>query len=203
MTDYFEELENKLNKIYYNIEIIENDIFKCKMNHTFELFEFGISDEIKYIYNNYQKFFISWKEAGNKIYGYVDFVPYNEIFKEYREVYELIESVEEDLIEDQAKVINDLKNWYPLFKFPNGDAFCYDKRNGKIVFFEHEVFDTGVNLNGLVIADSLDDLLKKWSEVLFVDIYDWYEGVNESGIDLSKSIYNAIFQFMKNNKITK
>lgn len=107
---------------------------------------------------------------------------------------ELAESMDKDLIENQDAVINDLKHWYPIFSFANGDAFCYDKRNGKVVFFEHEVFDTGVNLNGFVIADTIDSLLEKWSKILFVDIYDWYEGVNEHGIDLSKPVYEEIMQ---------
>lgn len=114
---------------------------------------------------------------------------------------ELAENMDDDLIENQDAVINDLKHWYPIFSFANGDAFCYDKRNGKVVFFEHEVFDTGVNLNGLVIADTIDSLLEKWSKILFVDIYDWYEGVNEHGIDLSKPIYEKIMQINEELKI--
>ncbi len=42
-----------------------------------------------------------------------------------------------------------------------------------------DVFDTGTNLNGLVIAKSIDFLLENWSKVLFVDIYDWYQGCDE------------------------
>ncbi|MDT8719723.1 hypothetical protein IAI10_24120 [Clostridium sp. 19966] len=81
----------------------------------------------------------------------------------------------------------------PVFRFPNDDMFCIDKRNGKVVFFEHDVFDTGINLHGLVIAKSIEDLIIKWSKVLFIDIYDWYEGVNEvEGIDLSKDVYKTI-----------
>ena len=30
-------------------------------------------------------------------------------------------------------------HWYPLFYFPNGDAFCLDIRNGTVVFYEHEI----------------------------------------------------------------
>ena len=42
-----------------------------------------------------------------------------------------------------------------------------------------DVFDIGTNLNGLVIAKSIDFLLENWSKVLFVDIYDWYQGCDE------------------------
>lgn len=40
----------------------------------------------------------------------------------------------------------------------------------------------------------IDFLLKNWSKVLVIDIYDWYKGVNECGIDLSRSIYKEIIQ---------
>lgn len=126
------------------------------------------------------------------------FVPYEEIVHENKNLCEIIEGIEDDLIEEQDVVINDLLHWYPIFKFPNGDAFCYDNRNGKIVFFEHEVFDTGINLHGLIIADTMDFLLESWSKALFIDIYDWYEGVNEQGIDLSKSVYEKVIQINKN-----
>ncbi len=189
--DYFIELRNKLESSV-NIEVADMEIKECKMNYSFELFGDGISDQIRAIYNSYKKFFISWKESSHKMHGYIDFVPYEEIFTEHKEMCDWAEAIDEELIENQDIVINDLKNWYPVFRFRNGDAFCYDRRTGKIVFFEHEVFDTGINLHGLVIAKSMDYLLENWSKVLFVDIYDWYEGVNENGIDLSKSVYKDI-----------
>lgn len=193
MIDYFEELNKKLNK-RCNIEIVKSNILKCKMNYSFELFEFGISEETKYIYNNYKRYMLSWEEKVQNICGFINFIPYESISRENKELCELAENMDDDVIENQDVVINDLKHWYPIFSFANGDAFCYDKRNGKVVFFEHEVFDTGVNLNGLVIADNIDILLEKWSKILFVDIYDWYEGVNEHGIDLSKPIYEKVMQ---------
>ena len=194
MTDYFKELYNKLKSENSTIEILESNISECKMEHVFDLFEFGISDEGKYIYNNYKKFLLSWEEKTQDLYGLVDFVPYDEIRKEHELLCDLAEEMDEDLIENQDIVIDDLRNWYPVFRFSNEDAFCYDKRNGKIVFFEHEVFDTGINLHGLVIAESIDSLLENWSKVLFIDIYDWYEGVNEHGIDLSRPVYKEIIQ---------
>lgn len=194
MIDYFEELNKKLSNKRCNIEIVKSNILKCKMNYSFELFEFGISEETKYIYNNYKRYMLSWEEKVQNICGFINFIPYESILRENKELCELAENMDDDLIEDQNVVINDLKHWYPIFSFANGDAFCYDKRNGKVVFFEHEVFDTGVNLNGLVIADNIDILLEKWSKILFVDIYDWYEGVNEHGIDLSKPIYEKVMQ---------
>lgn len=60
----------------------------------------------------------------------------------------------------EKSVISNVQVRMEEFLIPNGDVFCYDKRNGKIVFFEHEVFDTGVYLNGLILADSFDCLLE-------------------------------------------
>ena len=56
------------------------------------------------------------------------------------------------------------------------------------------MFDTGINLHGIIIANSLDSLLEKWSKSLFVDIYDWSEGVNEQGIDLDKPVFKKVIQ---------
>ncbi|WP_310601878.1 hypothetical protein [Anaerosporobacter sp.] len=193
MKDYFEELVNKIHK-RNDIIIVDKCILKHQMDYSFDLFEYGISDEVKYLYNNYKKFHFVWKEDAERIQGFIELVPYEEILDKHREINEIANSVEAGCIEEQEIVINDLKNWYPIFRFPNGDAFCYDKRNGKIAFWEHEVFDTGINLNGLIIAESIDYLLENWSKVLFVDIYDWYEGVNESGIDLSKQIYSRFLR---------
>ena len=52
----------------------------------------------------------------------------------------------------------------------------------------------GINLHGLIIANSLDFLLENWSKSLFVDIYDWAEGVNEQCIDLKKPVFKNMFK---------
>ncbi len=66
-----------------------------------------------------------------------------------------------------------------------------------------DVFDTGTNLNGLVIAKSIDFLLENWSKVLFVDIYDWYQGVNEEGIDINKPIYGKAIEMIINVHLSR
>lgn len=193
MMDYFEELISKIEE-NIDINIIKRDIFKCNRNYNFELFTYGISEKAKYLYNNYGKFLLYWESNTFKINGFIDFVPYEQIFIDHLEMCEMLNKLEKDLIDEQDVVMNDIKNWYPIFRFPNGDTFCYDKRNGKIVFYEHEVFDTGINLHGIIIANSLDSLLEKWSKSLFVDIYDWSEGVNEQGIDLDKPVFKKVIQ---------
>lgn len=91
-------------------------------------------------------------------------------------------------------LVNDWMHWIPVFKFPNGDAFCIDKRNCSIVFLEHDVMDGGPNVHGTRIAQNLDNLIDKWSRIGFVDIYDWTDGVNESGIDLNKPIFQKLIE---------
>ena len=48
--DYFKDLENKLSNENSNIKILSSTILRYRMNHTFDLFKFGLSDKAKYIY---------------------------------------------------------------------------------------------------------------------------------------------------------
>lgn len=194
MVDYFRSFIETLDGMT-NIVIQKRNIFQQDKEYLFNLFEHDISDEVKYLYNHYSAFNVSWEVSSAKIDGWVEFIPYEKIVEEHKELNEMAECMEEST-EEYNTILSDLKNWYPLFRFPNGDAFCYDKRNGKVVFFEHEVFDTGINLHGLVIADSIDCLLEKWSKVLFLDIFDWTEGVDEHGINLNMPVYERVRQLV-------
>lgn len=194
MTDYFMELENRLNRENSGVTILDSRIVQCESEHRFDLFAFGISEEMKHIYNHYKQFLLSWKGDAGRLQGYVDFVPYEQLQKEHELWCEIAKDMETGLIEEQDTVVEDFTHWYPIFRFANGDAFCYDDRNGRIVFLDHEVFDEGINLHGLTIAESIDTLLETWSRVLFADIYDWYEGACEYGIDLSKPVYEGYLQ---------
>lgn len=109
-----------------------------------------------------------------------------EMFELYKEI---ISSDKYIKVKDRAE---DLNNWIPIFNFPNGDLFCIDKRNNKIVFFDHELLEDELNLHGLVIANNIYELIEKWSKVSYIDIYDWCEGINEQGIDLDKEVYKNI-----------
>lgn len=192
--DYFKNLIKKINNNKNIISVTNLDIKTCENNYSFELFGKTISDEVKTIYNTYITFKLSWECKINKQRGFVDFIPYKKIILEHENLCAGIEDFESELIDEQDKVIGDIKHWYPVFTFPNGDKFCYDDRTGNILFYEHDVFDVGINLHGLVIADSIDSLFKNWSNVLFVDIYDWSEGVSENGIDISKEIFEFVSQ---------
>ncbi len=191
--DYFESVIKKINNKKI-ISITKLDVKTCENDYAFELFKPPVSDEVKKIYNTYTLFKLSWECNTNKQRGFVNFVPYQRIIPEHENLCAEIDDVEREQIDNQDKVICDIKHWYPVFTFPNGDKFCYDDRTGKIHFYEHDVFDIGINLHGLVIADSIDSLFKNWSNILFVDIYDWSEGVNEHGIDICKEIFGFVSQ---------
>ena len=95
-------------------------------------------------------------------------------------------------------LVDDWEYWIPISIFTNGDAFCIStKKDGEIVFLEHDVMDGGPNIHGLKIANNFDDLINKWSKVAFVDIYDWSKGTNDEGIDLSNIIYSKLLSVIK------
>ena len=62
---------------------------------------------------------------------------------------------------------------------------------------------TTVNNPGSIVADSINTLLENWRKVLFIDIYDWYEGVGNNGICLSKPVFKNIFQMVLENSKKK
>lgn len=192
MKDYFNELKVTLKKkgmniIWENIKMQDND---CPDN----VYGYPMSDEVLLIYNYYILFELNWITQDKKYRGFVKFVPYNNLEGEHQNLIEIMESCY-DKKEDYLKIREDIENWYPLFKFPNEDMFCLDVRNGKIVFYEHEVYDSGVNLHGLTIALSINDLFEKWSKCYFVDIYDWYIGTNKDGIDLKSNIFTDLKKY--------
>lgn len=187
MKDYFDELIRKLDDKKYNITW--QNISRNYKGENNTLVGYLLSDEVSYIYNNYDLFQLNWEGDGYK--GFIHFVSYEQIEKEHIELIEIMREIY-DYKRDFLKIKEDIEHWYPLFEFPNGDSFCLDVRNGNVVFYEHEVYDTGINLHGLIIALSVNDLFEKWSKCLFVDIYDWYEGVDEEGIDMKLDIYSDL-----------
>lgn len=191
MKDYFEEL--KINLQNKKMNISHENIKKHNKEYTNNLLGYNLSDKVVFIYNHYGLFELTWFAQDEKYRGFIQFIPYDDIEAEHQELIEMMKECY-DIEEDYLKIKEDIKNWYPLFKFPNGDMFCMDSRNGKIVFYEHEVYDTGINLHGLIIALSVNDLFEKWSKCYFADIYDWYEGTDDNGIDLQKEVFKDLLQ---------
>ncbi len=183
MTNFFTDIKDYVRKNY----IITEQEETYGNNIVNSLLGFELTIQIKYIYEHYEKFSLCWFDNEDNYVGEIHFVPYNSLLKEHADLIEIMnESYNADL--DEYSIKQDILNWYPLFKFKNGDAFCVDKRNGKIVYYEHEVFDTGKNLHGLVIANTISDLYEKWSRIHFSNIYYWDEIVDENGIDLTSEL---------------
>lgn len=199
-----EVIENSINRIR---EITEIKVFEIilELNNkkcNFEKFEskigFRLSNEIKNIYLKYKNIKVVWEIKQKNERGYFEFVPFESLYLNHNELIEISKDfINDNSIEGIDSIIEDIRNWIPVTIFPNGDSFCIDKRNNKIVFYEHDVFDSGPNLHGLVIARNINELIEKWGEVLFIDIYDWYDGVDENGINLSKDAYKYIIELSK------
>lgn len=103
------------------------------------------------------------------------------------------------LDEGWEALVNDWSFWIPIITFRNGDAFCIDKRNETIIFLEHDVVDGGPNVHGLLLAINFDDLIRKWSKVGFVEVFDWTDGINEDGIDVESIIFSQLLPLINNS----
>ncbi|MGG1517991.1 SMI1/KNR4 family protein [Paenibacillus oryzisoli] len=94
-------------------------------------------------------------------------------------------------------LVNDWPYWLPFCSFANGDAFCIDARNQKIVFLEHDVMDGGPYIHGTKIAENIYELLERWIQIAFVDVYDWSKVVDDEGINLSNPLLEPLLQKIK------
>ena len=194
MKDYFEQVIEELEKDA-NFEIKTCVMEKGSSKGNMYLLGDVIKKEVIDIYRKYKTVKIVWKHLPSKGYGEIDFVSLDDIEKEHGELVDIMQELYQ-YIEDDKKIKEDIESWFPVFRFSNGDKFCIDARNGNIVFYEHDVFDTGINLHGLKIANNINDLFEKWSKCKFYDLYDWSKGVNEHGIDLKKSVFQP---YLNNN----
>ncbi len=185
MKDYFNSLKEYV-KGHYNL-IVKKEICDNINIKNSVLLDLQLKGSTKYIYEHYKAFEAVWYDANNRYVGSVNFIPALCLEKEHKELVDIMdECYDVDL--DKLNIVEDITHWYPLFYFPNGDAFCLDIRNGTVVFYEHEVYDGEKNLHGLLIATSINDLYEKWNCFHFSDIYDWSEVVNDEGIDLTCDI---------------
>lgn len=135
--------------------------------------------------------------------GWLHILSPNEILLFHKEIKVIIEETVQnkeisDFDEEIIESVKDWEYWIPIVLFPNGDAFCIDKKSDykNVLFLEHDVMDSGPNLHGLKLAKNFDDLLDKWSKVAFIDIFDWTEGVDSDGINLKKQIYKPLLELI-------
>lgn len=183
MRDYFVELKELIRQRNYRLDLKEE--ISSSPQRPDSLMGFPLSEAAALLYAKYQRFDAGWFDAEDKYIGSIGFVPYDRLEQAHSDlVLNLYSCFDADA--DELHIRADLEHWYPLFMFPNGDAFCLDIRTGYIVFFDHEVFDYGDSLHGLRIAMDINDLLEKWSRCDFADAYDWSRYVTHEGIDPSK-----------------
>lgn len=182
MVEYFKELKEYLSKKY----TINNYSEKICVNSIDNILGFSINEDVKNIYNRYERFNISWFD-NEKYMGEIFFVPFENIQQEHDELVEIMEECY-DVECDEYGIVQDINNWYPLFQFRNGDAFCLDKRNGSVVLYQHEVYEMGIELHGLLISKSVDELFYKWSCLHFANVYYWDEICDDDGINLESKL---------------
>lgn len=102
--------------------------------------KYDLYPSLNQTYSRYNKIKISWQCKDNSDRGYFELLSNNEIFEKQEEFFELAKNFkDDDSIDDIDTIVEDIINWLPVFRFPNGDMFCIDKRNDKVVFFDHEV----------------------------------------------------------------
>ncbi|MBO5087695.1 MAG: SMI1/KNR4 family protein [Lachnospiraceae bacterium] len=188
MMDYFEALiENLNNNNEYEIQTCV--IVRGEFQNSDFLLQLKADKDVLEIYEKYKRVKIIWKHIPSGDYGEVDFVALDEIEKEHNSLVNIMHELYQYIENDKEQIKTDVENWFPIFRFSNGDMFCVDSRNGHVVFYEHEVYDTGIDLHGLVIANDINELFDKWSKCKFFDLYDWSKGVNNQGLDLSKQVF--------------
>lgn len=183
MKDYFFNQKEYL-KGKYEINNFQEELFNIELDN---ILGFEVDEDIKNIYKHYKKFNITWFENAGKYIGEINFIPYHKLEIEHNNLIDIMDACY-DVELDEFGIVKDIIKWYPLFLFSNGDAFCLNIENGRVVFFEHEVFDTGKNLHGLIIALSINDLFEKWEKIHFADVYYWDELCNDGGINLESDL---------------
>ena len=183
MNNYFNNQKDYLNSNRFSSNIRE----KIGLIELNDILGHSINEDIKYIYQHYMEFDLLWSDKEGKYLGEIHFIPYQRLVDEHENLVVIMNDCY-DIEEDEFGITEDIYEWYPIFTFSNGDAFCLDNRNGKVVFYEHEVFDTGKNLHGLTIALTLNELFEKWSKLHFADVYYWDEVCDENGIDLKSEL---------------
>ena len=181
MKDYFCDIK-EFTKKHYNLIVKKEEYTNVVLDSI--LVDLQLNDDTKNIYQHYKSFDIVWHDNNNRYIGCIIFVSSIDLDKEHEELIEIMNE-SYDVYSDELEIVSDITHWYPLFYFPNGDAFCLDIRNGTVVFYEHEIYEGEKNLHGLLIAQSINELFEKWSCFHFVDIYDWTDVVDDDGINMS------------------
>jgi SMI1 / KNR4 family (SUKH-1) len=121
------------------------------------------------------------------------------ILNNYLEMIQMVEEAKlnSDELEENPglkAMVNDWPNWIPVISFMNGDAFCINKKDNlsSVVFLEHDVMDGGPYIHGLEAASDIYDFLVRWSQIGFVDVYDWSKYIRNNRLDVGNSVFNRL-----------
>lgn len=100
-----------------------------------------------------------------------------------------------------SALVEDWPSWIPVFRFPSGDCFCLERRSGEgksgsVVFLEHDVMDQGPTVHGLKLASTFVELLETWSEILFVDVYDWTKAIVDGHISNDAPVFQPMLEVL-------
>ncbi|WP_342042812.1 SMI1/KNR4 family protein [Bacillus sp. OTU2372] len=197
----------KISEIKYEDPISEESLFNIETKLSFRF-----PETLRQFYLNQSSSLLFYWEKHNDTkfplgeeckYGGINLISPFQILELYIDMKEMVDDgrtrLNDDFDEGWEALVDDWSFWIPIIIFRNGDAFCIDKRNETIVCLEHDVMDGGPNVHGILLALNFDDLIKKWSNIGFVEIFDWTNGVNEEGIDVKSIIYNRLFHLIINS----
>lgn len=193
-----------------NFEISKMDFNKIESKIGFNIinnFEtesrIELGQNAKEMYSNYYEIDFQWSVRSNRnYYGAFTMLPLKQSLEYHddliRNYYDAVDySVD---YENPITVLEEIKNYYPIFSFCDGNAFCLDKRNSHIVFYDHSVFEFyDGHFNGKLIAENYDDLIERWSKVLFMEQFWGIEdNFNNDGINVSSAFFADLLKNLKN-----
>jgi hypothetical protein len=197
----------KISKIKYEDPISEESLINIETKLSFRF-----PETLRQFYLNQSSSLLFYWEIHNDTkfplgeeckYGGINLISPFQILELYIDMKEMVddgrERLNDDFDEGWEALVDDWSFWIPITTIPNGDAFCIDKRNETIVFLEHDVMDGGPNVHGILLGLNFDDLIKKWSKVGLVEVFDWTDGINEEGIDVKSIIFSRLFPLINNS----
>lgn len=190
-----------------NFELSKMDFDKINTNIGFKIInkfetesQIELEEDAKEMYSNYLTIDFQWSVRLNRTYyGAFTMLSLKQSLEYHddiiRNYYDAVEY--SDNYENPITVLEEVKNYYPIFSFCDGNAFCLDKRNSHIVFYDHSVFEFyDGHFNGKLIAANYNDLIERWSKVLFMEqFWGTNDSLNNNGINVSSAFFA---DFLKN-----
>lgn len=168
----------------------QNDGMKLVEKFEYES-QIHFEDQVKEIYSKYLSMDLQWFANINQknYYGAFTMITLDQSLKYHNDLINLYyDSVDyADDYPNPEHVLDEIVNYYPIFIFKDGNAFCLDKRTSNVVLFDHSVFEFyDGNFNGKLIANSYSELIERWSMILFLEQFWWSkDSLNYDGINLT------------------